>query len=134
MHSGVDNELAGNYSDFIVRGTPAQLGEFPHVIILKYQGSFTCGGSLIASNVVLTAAHCVVDYLPGGQSYPPVRGGLTITAGTVNLNNGGVVVQVQSIYSHPQYTPSDSYVNDIAILKVLITQAIAPHYSHRVAR
>lgn len=101
--------------DYIVGGQPAESGEFPHVIILKYQGRFSCGGSLIAPNRVLTAAHCVVDYLPGGSR--PVEG-LTITAGTTNLESDGVIIPVESVHPHKEYNPSNDFINDIAVIKV----------------
>lgn len=101
--------------DYIVGGQPAELGEFPHVIILKYQGRFSCGGSLITPNRVLTAAHCVVDYLPGGSRTVE---GLTITAGTINLESDGVIIPVESVHPHKDYNPADDFINDIAVIKV----------------
>ncbi len=49
----------------IVGGTQANLGEFPFIVSLQhsYYGHF-CGGSLIAKNWILTAAHCVDGITP----------------------------------------------------------------------
>ena len=59
-------------SDFIVGGTPAQEGAWPWQVRLlddfDVRSGF-CGGSLIADQWVLTAAHCVVQ---GGQTVDSV--------------------------------------------------------------
>ena len=47
----------------IVGGKLAEHGEFPHQVVLGYlineKIEFNCGGSLVANDLVLTAAHCV---------------------------------------------------------------------------
>ncbi|KAL4707784.1 hypothetical protein ACJJTC_001730, partial [Scirpophaga incertulas] len=49
----------------IIGGEAASLGEFPHMVALGFdQGdgySFDCGGALISTTFVVTAAHCVVN-------------------------------------------------------------------------
>lgn len=44
-------------------------GEFPHQVSLRIRGIFGtvkhyCGGSILKKNVVLTAAHCILNRLP----------------------------------------------------------------------
>lgn len=42
----------------IVGGTAATAGEFPFIVSLQRSGSHFCGGSLLDSRTVVTAAHC----------------------------------------------------------------------------
>jgi trypsin len=42
----------------IVGGEAAALGDFPYIVSLSLGGSHFCGGSLLDSTTVLTAAHC----------------------------------------------------------------------------
>lgn len=42
----------------IVGGEEAEAHEFPWIVYLSYRGKFYCGGTLITSRHILTAAHC----------------------------------------------------------------------------
>jgi secreted trypsin-like serine protease len=61
----------------IVGGNRAGANEFPFVVRL----SMGCGGSMIEPDIVLTAAHCVVDLGNGPETT------ITVTAGTVDLQD-----------------------------------------------
>lgn len=45
----------------VVSGTPATAAQFPYLASVMRGGEFICGGSLIAPDRVLTAAHCLTD-------------------------------------------------------------------------
>lgn len=45
----------------IVGGAKAQISQFPHQVSLCQFNSHICGGSIIASQIILTAADCVTS-------------------------------------------------------------------------
>lgn len=51
----------------IIGGENATAGEFPHMALLGYnvdgQVNWECGGSLISEKFVLTAGHCLEDFI-----------------------------------------------------------------------
>ncbi|KZM26923.1 Trypsin [Ascochyta rabiei] len=95
-------------SSDIVGGTTAAAGEFPYIVSLRQSGSHICGGSLVDSRTVVTAAHCTV-----GQT----ASSLSVRAGSLNRNSGGTLVSVSSIKVHPNFDES-TLNNDIAIWKL----------------
>ncbi|XP_046991906.1 trypsin-like [Schistocerca americana] len=94
----------------IVNGEPAERGEFPSQLSLQKNGAHWCGASIIGDYWAITAAHCVDSV--GSYDVMEVRAGVT------NLKEEGSLHAVDVITVHPQYDPSDSWVNDIALLKV----------------
>ncbi|WAL63117.1 serine protease [Amycolatopsis cynarae] len=77
---------------FVVGGTTAAQGQFPWMVRL----SMGCGGALVASRVVLTAAHCV--------SGTGTTTTITATLGKVDLQgSGGQSIRSTYVYRSPQY-------------------------------
>ncbi|CAK9800280.1 Serine protease snake [Anthophora plagiata] len=123
-----DNEISlgdvkvGDLSFHIFGGVEAQSGEFPYMVALGYESNdtsddpspikYNCGGSLISSQHVLTAAHCVNNI----NDRVPVEvrlGNEDIRSITANVQR----IPISDIISHPRYKRSTNY-NDVAILKL----------------
>ncbi|XP_017038219.1 serine protease SP24D [Drosophila kikkawai] len=105
------NQSEPDWSPRIVGGTKAHTGQFPHQISLRKRGGHACGGSILSSTYILTAAHCVKQ----GNNVTPARQ-LSILAGTLKLSGGGGETrQVAAVHVHPQYK-GDGY--DVAVLRL----------------
>ncbi|OAA37904.1 Trypsin- protease [Metarhizium rileyi] len=94
----------------IVGGEDAKDGEFPFVVSIDGTNGI-CGGTLLDSTTVLTAGHCVKE-------------SVTVRAGSLRHDGGGVEARVASRTAHPEYRlnkwePTLPYANnDIAIIKL----------------
>jgi len=99
----------------VVGGERASRREFPHMVQFGYDGSdglmWTCGGSLISNQFVLTAAHCLSDRSLGDAKYARM--------GIVDLEDDDHMQQFDVVETipHPQYEEPSHY-NDIGLVKL----------------
>ncbi|XP_043583404.1 chymotrypsin-2-like [Bombus pyrosoma] len=94
----------------IVNGEDAGPNEFLYQASLQTNGHHFCGGSVLNRYYVLTAAHCV-----SGQEPSQVQ----VITGTKNLNGSPTFVhQAVKFIVHTKYSPSNNWINDIALIKV----------------
>ncbi|XP_055373282.1 venom serine protease Bi-VSP isoform X2 [Condylostylus longicornis] len=106
--------VGGQFFKKVVGGQPAKPGDWPWIALLGYrepdgQNAFKCGGALITSRHILTAAHCI-------------RSNLNIVRlGENDLSKETeteyVDIPVQKTYVHPKYDRRDGH-SDIAVLRL----------------
>ncbi|KAJ8719659.1 hypothetical protein PYW08_011834 [Mythimna loreyi] len=111
----------------IVGGVPAGPGQYPYqagllLSIIGLDGTGVCGGSLLSSNRVVTAAHCWSDGV-----HQVWR--ITVVLGSTSLFSGGNRQDSSVVAMHPSWTPALAR-NDIAVIylpnTVQFTANIAP--------
>ncbi|XP_053952765.1 trypsin alpha-like [Anastrepha ludens] len=92
----------------IVGGDLAKISQIPYLVNIRRNGHFYCGGSIISSRCVLTAAHCVDKGL--AEDFV-VRGGVTLLSDTEHRR------MVERFFIHTEYN-NRTFENDIAILRL----------------
>lgn len=91
----------------IVGGNDTTIEEYPWQISMTNFGSHRCGGAILTTTKIVTAAHCV-----RGVQIPYVG----IRAGSSLRTSGGVEILVRRIIEHENYNVPIYFDNDVALM------------------
>jgi Trypsin len=107
--------LHATLSKRIVGGTEASVGEFPHQVLIGFEGDevihYACGGSLLSSNFVLTAAHC------SKNNRRPAKYARLGSYSRLDSDSFTTTIPISEIIEHPKYDKVKTQ-NDIALMKL----------------
>lgn len=101
---------------FAVVGGRAASEPYPHMTALFQDGRFICGASLVRTDWVLTAAHCVTD--SGGRALPAGRYTLDPATRDVSRGQTANAVKAAEIRVHPSYGKPAGSSFDVALMRL----------------
>ncbi len=102
----------------IVGGFAADVSDFPWQVALvrgsvnEPRRSQFCGGTIIAPDLVITAAHCIDNFIVRSDAAL-----VNVVAGASAFEAGGQRVKVRQIYIHPQWN-AKAVDFDVALLRL----------------
>ena len=92
----------------IVGGESVQKRSWSWLVSLHYHNEYSCGGSILSSFWILTAAHCVANLHPAN---------VIIRAGSNKLGRSTQKHRAARIFAHPDFN-SSTLLNDIALIQL----------------
>ncbi|XP_071455078.1 chymotrypsin-1-like [Hetaerina americana] len=93
---------------YIEGGEIVEGREFPWMASLRVDGYHFCGANIINSEWVLGVASCMFY---NWDSY-------SVMVGSNSLDTGGTIHDVTEVIMHEAYNETDTWINDVAVLKV----------------
>ena len=97
---------AGDEPHIVGGTTVSSASTYPFIANLQESGSFICGGTILSTTKILTAAHCAVD---GSASQFRFR------VGSLKYASGGTLASVSKVAVHPKYN-ANTVDYDVAVM------------------
>ena len=103
----------------IVGGSPVSITDHPYQVLLEVATDpgwvMTCGGTLVSSQWVVTAAHCL-EYLPNGGSAYVTATSVSVASGVTTLPATNYILADQ-VHIHPNWNRY-TMENDIGLIRL----------------
>ncbi|CAF1502130.1 unnamed protein product [Rotaria magnacalcarata] len=96
----------------IVGGKPAVPHSWPWIVSIRKYGSHICGGVLINSRYLLSAAHCFKAYHPGQNK------DFTFAMGHNAIQERYLVIKPKRVVRHKSYNSNGKNIHDIALIEL----------------
>lgn len=90
----------------VVNGNTIGIRQAPWQVSILVNSSHNCGGSILSNRFILTAAHCIENWLPVN---------LTVRAGSSYWKSGGQLLEVESFLVHEKWDDM-RVINDIGVI------------------
>ncbi|OQV15030.1 hypothetical protein BV898_10789 [Hypsibius exemplaris] len=119
---GINADSGAQIQAAIVGGLPVPPHKYPFMVSLQYRtgiqkGNHFCGGSLISSIHIITAAHCIQSL-----NTTDIQAGIGLHRR--RTNDTSHLFRIKSIHIHKEFNSSQHHiVNDIALLTLSISIA-----------
>ena len=100
----------------IIGGTATKVGDFPTVVAIEV-GQGLCTGTLVTSEWVITAAHCLIPSIVGSTDLPSLVKSIRVVFGSVDVTKtGGKAIGASEVFGDPKFNLSDLGHNDLGLI------------------
>ncbi|MBF81998.1 MAG: hypothetical protein CL522_01130 [Actinobacteria bacterium] len=108
---------SGDIQSDIVGGSPVSIDDHPYQVALEIATdpgwSMSCGGTILSSEWIITAAHCL-EYLPNGGSAYVTATSVSVASGVTTLPASNYIAADQ-VHLHPEWN-RNTMENDIGLV------------------